>query len=256
VSCIVPGARGRVASRGGSGRHRPARNGPICGPSLRDPAGGRWLKPRRPAVRCAVELLQEPAWAPRPGRRDGPAPQRRTPEAGGRGPAAGQRRLDRREPNSAANTHDQSVLCRVMRDMQTPVDLRQGPVPCPHQVATAVEVKVAELRRQHSRWGAGPHRAGLTVRFWADIDVIHLLIGGSRVKSVRSHLTMAGLRRLVADGAVNAGPPPLRAPWTARRSRWTGLSPGSEPCGWVSISSSPRRSWPAARSEYASTPHC
>jgi hypothetical protein len=58
----------------------------------------------------------------------------------------------------------------------------------------------------------GPHRAGLTVRFWADVEVIHLLIRGSRVKSVRSHLTVADLRRLVADGAVSAGPPPLPTP--------------------------------------------
>jgi len=58
----------------------------------------------------------------------------------------------------------------------------------------------------------GPHRAGLTVRFWADYDVIHLSIGSARVKTVRSHLTDADLRRLVAQGAVNAGPPPIPAP--------------------------------------------
>ena len=29
----------------------------------------------------------------------------------------------------------------------------------------------------------GPARAGLTVKFWADCDLIHLLIGGARVKT-------------------------------------------------------------------------
>jgi transposase InsO family protein len=58
----------------------------------------------------------------------------------------------------------------------------------------------------------GPARAGLTVRFWADLEVIHLLIGGARVKTVRSHWTVLDLRRLVGEGAVNAGPPPLCAP--------------------------------------------
>ncbi|MDX6238237.1 MAG: hypothetical protein QOG10_3052 [Kribbellaceae bacterium] len=56
----------------------------------------------------------------------------------------------------------------------------------------------------------GPARAGLTVRFWADPQVIHLGIAGVRVKSVISHLTVADLARLItAHGAVPAGPPPI-----------------------------------------------
>jgi transposase InsO family protein len=55
----------------------------------------------------------------------------------------------------------------------------------------------------------GPARAGLTVRFWASTEVIHLSIAGARVKSVASHLTVADLRKLVAAGARNAGPPPI-----------------------------------------------
>jgi transposase InsO family protein len=63
------------------------------------------------------------------------------------------------------------------------------------------------LRRQF--W-LGPARAGQTVRFWADCDIIHLLIGDGRVKSVRSHLTVSDLARLVAhEGATPAGPSPL-----------------------------------------------
>ncbi|WP_210414770.1 IS481 family transposase [Microlunatus elymi] len=55
----------------------------------------------------------------------------------------------------------------------------------------------------------GPARSGQVVRFWASVDMIHVLIGGARVKTVRSHLTVKDLARLVAAGAVNAGPSPL-----------------------------------------------
>jgi hypothetical protein len=55
----------------------------------------------------------------------------------------------------------------------------------------------------------GTARTGMTVRFWASTDVIHLTIAGARVKSVRSHLSVADLARLAADGAQPAGPPPL-----------------------------------------------
>jgi hypothetical protein len=58
----------------------------------------------------------------------------------------------------------------------------------------------------------GPVRAGLTVTFWADTDVIHLLIAGTRIKSARSHLSTADLASLVARGARPAGPSPLPAP--------------------------------------------
>jgi hypothetical protein len=64
----------------------------------------------------------------------------------------------------------------------------------------------------------GPARAGLTVRFWADCDLIHLLIGGARVKTLRSHLSVNDLARLTAAGAVPAGPSPLPAPEPARPS--------------------------------------
>ena len=55
----------------------------------------------------------------------------------------------------------------------------------------------------------GPARAGITVTFWADHDVIHLSIAGARVKTVRSHLTSTDLTALAATGARPAGPPPL-----------------------------------------------
>jgi hypothetical protein len=55
----------------------------------------------------------------------------------------------------------------------------------------------------------GPARAGITITFWADHDVIHLLAGGVRIKSVRSHLSTADIARLAATGGRPAGPPPL-----------------------------------------------
>ena len=55
----------------------------------------------------------------------------------------------------------------------------------------------------------GTHRAGMVARIWADCDLIHVLIGGIRVKTVRSHLSVADLARLTAQGAVPAGPSPL-----------------------------------------------
>ncbi|WP_230687359.1 IS481 family transposase [Catellatospora vulcania] len=58
----------------------------------------------------------------------------------------------------------------------------------------------------------GPARSGVTVMFWADTDVIHLLIGGARVKSVRSHLSVADLEILARDGGRRAGPSPLPPP--------------------------------------------
>jgi hypothetical protein len=60
----------------------------------------------------------------------------------------------------------------------------------------------------------GPDRAGITVTFWADHDIIHLLIAGARIKTVRSHLSTADLARLAATGGRPAGPPPLPPPDT------------------------------------------
>jgi transposase InsO family protein len=55
----------------------------------------------------------------------------------------------------------------------------------------------------------GTARAGVTVTFWADCDVIHLLVAGARVKTVRSHLSVNDLAALAANGGRPAGPPPL-----------------------------------------------
>jgi hypothetical protein len=56
----------------------------------------------------------------------------------------------------------------------------------------------------------GPARAGQVVHFWAWVDLIHVMVGGARIKTVRSHLSVADLARLVAEGAVPAtGDAPL-----------------------------------------------
>jgi integrase-like protein len=58
----------------------------------------------------------------------------------------------------------------------------------------------------------GPNRSGVTVTFWADPDVIHLLIAGALVKTVSSHLSVADLAALRRQGGRPAGPPPMPPP--------------------------------------------
>lgn len=55
----------------------------------------------------------------------------------------------------------------------------------------------------------GSQRAGMVARIWADCDLIHVLISGIRIKTVRSHLSVADLVTLIAQGAVPAGSSPL-----------------------------------------------
>jgi transposase InsO family protein len=79
-----------------------------------------------------------------------------------------------------------------------------GPVEFERVVPASGNMQVA--RRQF--W-LGPDRSGITVTFWASTEVIHLLIAGARVKTVRSHPSAADLTALAATGARPAGPPPL-----------------------------------------------
>jgi hypothetical protein len=65
----------------------------------------------------------------------------------------------------------------------------------------------------------GPDRAGVTVTFWADSQVIHLLIAGARIKSLRSHLSTHDLELLAASGGRPAGPPPQPPPHPDNQSR-------------------------------------
>ena len=85
-----------------------------------------------------------------------------------------------------------------------PVVYRGGPVEFDRVVPASGNLAV----RGKQFW-LGPARAGVTVTFWADHDVIHLLIAGARVKTVRSHLSSTDLATLAATGGRPAGPPPL-----------------------------------------------
>lgn len=85
-----------------------------------------------------------------------------------------------------------------------PTVYRGGPVEFDRVVPASGNLAV----RGKQFW-LGPHRAGLTVTFWADHDIIHLSIAGARVKTVRSHLSSTDLAALAATGARHAGPPPL-----------------------------------------------
>ena len=57
----------------------------------------------------------------------------------------------------------------------------------------------------------GPAPAGRQVTIWADETVVHILLDGTRLKTLPSRLGVIELARLAADGARPAGPPPLRA---------------------------------------------
>ncbi len=81
---------------------------------------------------------------------------------------------------------------------------RGGPVEFERVVPPSGNMQIAGRQ-----FWLGPHRAGITITFWAGTEVIHLMTAGSRIKSVRSHLAPTDLARLTADGARPAGPPPL-----------------------------------------------
>ena len=85
-----------------------------------------------------------------------------------------------------------------------PVVYRGGPVEFDRVVPASGNLAV----RGKQFW-LGSARAGVTVTFWADHDVIHLRIAGARVKTVRSHLSANDLTALAATGGRPAGPPPL-----------------------------------------------
>ncbi len=55
----------------------------------------------------------------------------------------------------------------------------------------------------------GLAHAGREITLWADTTVVHLLVDGSRLKTVPSRLTLNHLRQLLADCGRPAGPPPI-----------------------------------------------
>ncbi|MEU4782348.1 hypothetical protein [Micromonospora sp. NPDC023633] len=101
-----------------------------------------------------------------------------------------------------------------------PVDqaLASPPAPIPVQLTVTGAVEFdrvvppsGNLQVAGKQFWLGPARSGVTVTFWADTDVIHLLIAGARLKSVRSHLSAADLAALLRHGGRPAGAPPLAA---------------------------------------------
>jgi transposase InsO family protein len=90
------------------------------------------------------------------------------------------------------------------REALKPGEYHGGPIEFDQVVPTSGNMWVA-----HKQFWLGPRRAGLVARFWADCDLIHVLIGGARIKTVRSHLSTSDLAKLIASGAVPAGPAPL-----------------------------------------------
>jgi hypothetical protein len=55
----------------------------------------------------------------------------------------------------------------------------------------------------------GPAMTGRTVRIWAGLGQVHVLLEGHRIKTLPSRLDARDLARLAAAGAQPAGPPPL-----------------------------------------------
>jgi transposase len=55
----------------------------------------------------------------------------------------------------------------------------------------------------------GPALTGRTIRLWAGLDRVHVLLDGHRIKTLPSRLDNRDLARLAAAGATPAGPPPL-----------------------------------------------
>lgn len=68
----------------------------------------------------------------------------------------------------------------------------------------------------HQFW-LGPARSGQVIRFWIDREWVHLSTDGHRFKSLRSRFTAAELDKLVAQGAVPAGPAPEASKRQPRR---------------------------------------
>ena len=104
---------------------------------------------------------------------------------------------------------------RPTEDPPSPAEVSEPIQPsAPAYVDGAVEFErvvppSGNLQVAGKQFWLGPARCGVTVTFWADTDVIHLLIAGARVKSLRSHLSVVDLAQLARTGGRPAGPCPL-----------------------------------------------
>jgi hypothetical protein len=91
--------------------------------------------------------------------------------------------------------------------------------PAPEPVSDSAQGQAVELDRvvppSGNLWIAGqqvwlgPAMTGRTVRLWAGLSQVHVLLDGHRIKTLPSRLDARDLARLTAAGAQAAGPPPL-----------------------------------------------
>jgi Transposase DDE domain len=108
---------------------------------------------------------------------------------------------------------------------------RGGPVEFERVVPASGNMTVT--RRQF--W-LGPHRSGMTVTFWASTEVIHLLIAGATIQTLRSHLSTADLTVLAATGGRPAGHEPRlthQSIWPLTACLSLDLSPGLPAPAWL-----------------------
>ncbi|WP_420323466.1 IS481 family transposase [Kribbella pittospori] len=108
------------------------------------------------------------------------------------------------DPDASAPTVDRADGMQVPEVLPVPQSWSGGPIEFDRVVPPSGNLAVAGRQ-----FWLGPQRAGQVLRFWADVNLIHLLVAGARIKTVRSHLTVNDLAKLVTDGAVNAGASPL-----------------------------------------------
>ncbi len=104
-------------------------------------------------------------------------------------------------------------------DEQTTAELGPGNTDMPPTAAASYQGGPVEFERvvptsgnlgvRGKQFWLGPNRVGQQITFWADHELIHLLAGGTRIKTVRSHLSSADLTTLAAAGGRPAGPSPL-----------------------------------------------
>jgi hypothetical protein len=103
-----------------------------------------------------------------------------------------------------ASSSDGSPVPAVPQDTAAPGRWLGGPIEFDRVVPPSGNMWVAGRQ-----FWLGPARAGTVIRFWADCQLIHLSTGGARIKTLRSHLSVADLAKLAATGTVPAGPAPL-----------------------------------------------
>jgi hypothetical protein len=116
--------------------------------------------------------------------------------------------LDRPSPVTAASSHASADALR------SPAAPRGD-----HQLTAEQAVEVERVVPPSGNlWLAGqqiwlgPAMTGRTIRLWAGLDRVHVLLDGHRIKTLPSRLERADLARLAAAGATPAGPPPLPVP--------------------------------------------